>query len=188
MTTSTQWLEPPQLTKTFSTATLFVEPAPVKDGLPAFAVSLLLHGVVISIAFLAFHPRHGGPSEQALRRYAVQMIELQPPQVRQYIPAPRTASAGMSAGTAAMSRRATGAEEAHKRFRLPVSAKLSQAKQTLIQLEAPPKLAMNQVAVPDLLLWTQRDVPPPRKRLVPPPPRNIPKPTRSLQVQPTLDL
>jgi hypothetical protein len=116
------------------------------------------------------------------------MIELQPPQVREYIPAPRTASAAMNGRTTATSRSTTENADFHKRFHLPVSARLSQAKQTLIQLDAPPKLVMNQVPVPDLLLWTQPDVPPPRKRLVPPPPRNTTKPVRSLQTAPTLDL
>jgi hypothetical protein len=56
-----------------------------------------------------------------------------------------------------------------------------------VQLDAPPKLAMN-IAVPDVLLWAQKIAPAPRRKLVAPPLREIPKPARTLLTPPTLDL
>jgi hypothetical protein len=190
MTTSPQWLEPPQLTKTFSPAILFVEALPVTRGLPAFVVSLLLHAAVISVLFLAFHAPHGRAPQRIPRRYTVQFIRLQPPPVRQALAAPvlaaRSSHDGMKA--ASSESQAFGPADIHRRFKLPVSSKFSPARQTLVQLDAPPKLVMNEIAVPDLLLWSPREAPPPRKRLIPPPPRDVPKPAQNVLAPPKLDV
>jgi hypothetical protein len=95
---------------------------------------------------------------------------------------------GESAKSASSESQGLGPPIRYRRFEPPLTAKLTHAKQTLVQLDAPPKLAMNEITVPDLLLWTPQDVPPPRKRFVPPPPQNVPKPARRLLAQPTLDL
>jgi hypothetical protein len=188
MTTNAKWLGPPQRAKTFSTATLFVEAPPVSRGLPAFLVSLLLHGAVISVLVLGFHSPRRRSIGIIPGRYTVRLIELQRPQIRQNLAAPAPAK------TSAPSRSRLGAGEsagpavAHRRFELPVSAKLSPARQTLVQLDAPPKLVMNTIAVPDVLLWAQKVMPAPRRKLVPPPPRDVPKPARTLLAPPTLDL
>lgn len=192
MTTSPQWLEPPQLTKTFSTATLFVEQPAVRKGLPAFAVSLLLHGAALAIAILAFHAPRYRTSQRIPPGYSVRMIELQPPVIRQNLiarPQPLTTRQPESSAKSASSEsQGLGPLIRHRQFELPVPARRTPAKQTLVQLDTPPKLAMNEAPVPDLLLWTPRDVPPPRKRLLPPPPQTVPKPARSLLAQPTLEL
>jgi hypothetical protein len=118
------------------------------------------------------------------------MIELQPPIIRQNISAPPTLATrqrGESAKSASSESQGLGPPIKYRRFEQPLMAKLTPAKQTLVQLDTPPKLAMNEISVPDLLLWTPQDVPAPRKRFIPPPPRNVPKPARSLLAQPTLD-
>jgi hypothetical protein len=205
MTTNSQWLDSPERAKTFSAATLFVEAPPVSKGLPAFLVSLLLHCAVISVLVLAFHAPRRSSTEFIPGKYTVRLIELQPPQIlRSPAAAPATAKRSapsqsrFGAGNRASSsdsatRSRLGAGEsagpavAHRRFELPVLAQFPQARQTLVQLDAPPKLVMN-IAVPDVLLWAQKIAPAPRRKLVPPPLREIPKPARTLLAPPTLDL
>ena len=192
MTTNAKWLGPPQRAKTFSTATLFVEAPPVSRGLPAFLVSLLLHGAVISVLVLGFHSPRRRSIGIIPGRYTVRLIELQRPQIRQYLAAPAKTSAPSRSRLGARESRLSAGESAgpvmaHRRFELPAPAQFPKARQTLVQLDAPPKLVMN-IAVPDVLLWAQKIAPAPRRRLVPPPLKEIPKPARTLLAPPTLDL
>lgn len=195
MTTNAKWLGPPQRAKTFSTATLFVEAPPVSRGLPAFLVSLLLHGAVISVLVLGFHSPRRRSIGIIPGRYTVRLIELQRPQIRQSLAAPAPAKTSapsrsrLGAGESRLgAREGAGPTVTHRRFELPVSAKFSRGRQTLVQLDAPPKLVMNTIAVPDVLLWAQKVMPAPRRKLVPPPPRDVPKPARTLLAPPTLAL
>jgi hypothetical protein len=153
-------------------------------------VSLLLHGAFISVVALAFHPPSYSSRRKIVERYTVQLIRLQPPPVREKLaaaPVPMRGSESAAKAASSESEEA-GPANRHRRLHLPVSANLSPARQTLIQLDAPPKLVMNQIAVPDLVLWSPREAPPPRKHLIPPPPRDVPKPAQNVLAPPKLDL
>jgi hypothetical protein len=176
--------------KPFSPATLFVEAPPERRPLPAFAVSVLLHGVAAAGVVFGFNYPSRSSTEIIADRYTVRYLKLQPPESRRTFaglqgPAVRTAGAAMKR---AATRSQGGPSSTRRRFELPALTSFVPAKQTLIQLDAPPKVAMNQIAVPDLLLWAKNEVPPPRKQLVPPPPKDVPKPAASILAPPSLDV
>jgi hypothetical protein len=77
----------------------------------------------------------------------------------------------------------------HRQFKLPPNTRLQAAKQTLVQLDLPPDIALKQeIPLPTALLWNQTEVPRMRRRFVAPPPiKKLPHVAQSLPVAPALE-
>jgi hypothetical protein len=138
-----------------------------------FAVSALLHCGFIAVVVFGFDYSHTDLARPAVRRYSSRLIRLH---------FPRPASSKSAESTAEQMR------GGWPRFQIPPLPHARAAKQTLLQPDVPTDLTLKQeVRIPSVLLWGQKELPSPVK-FITPQPKEIPDPTRSLSVPPSLDV
>lgn len=190
--------------------TLFVHPPPRRLRLPAFAGSVALHGILLAIMLTWSVDLGSGTSPSAARKYPVRFLQLQMPRAYQRRIPPGSSEAG-AAGTRAYAglqmvsskRReyaaasnsgetaadaARAAVQEHRRFRLPSSARAQAVKQTLVQLDVPPDvLVKHEIPLPAVMLWTQTEPPPMKKRFIAPPLKAVPKTAQKLPLAAALE-
>lgn len=67
-------------------------------------------------------------------------------------------------------------EQVHRNFELPADVPVVATRQTIVQLDVPPDLALKQnIPLPNVVLWTPEPLPAYRKRFVAPPLKETPK-------------
>ena len=141
--------------------TLFTAPPPSRSEPSSFAVSILLHGTALGIAYLGLTHRTRIDDLPLKAQYTVRLLELHStePHAR---PAGGIAYPGpQSAAQAAQS----GARAASVPLQL---AQLVQARQTIVQPDLPPDVVLpRDTPIPSALLWSSANSR--IKRVVPPP-------------------
>jgi len=149
------------------TLSLFTEPRPSRQGLSAFVVSTLVHGVVLGMLTYGFlhAPRI---DEQALsKRYAVRRLDLHKPE-----PQIRPSASGGAMYPSPQSTSAANQPESKSASSLQV-AQIKPAAQTLMQPDLPRNLTLPQeVPVPTVVTWTPHKTAP--ATIVLPPPQEAP--------------
>jgi hypothetical protein len=179
---------------------MFSELPKPRKRFSAFSGSGLLHSVLIGV--LASVPVGTLPrASEKPKRYPVRFLYLQTPRIRRET-APAKASAAKSDGRKLVYRQPVSQTEEHgdaepakaasahyRPFELPPTTLTQPVKQTLVQPDLPRNIALkNDLAVPAMLLWTQKDPPPyPARKFVAPPLKEIAKVQRSLPSAPALN-
>lgn len=152
--------------------TLFSIDAPQPTKRPsAFAVSLLLHCVVLVVVVVGFNYSQAGLAKRPVARYPVQFIRLHlfDPVVPNRI-----------------SDRSRDSVSERRSFRVPQPPRVRTARQTLIRMDVPPDVLLKQeLPIPPALLWTSPLAS--AARFISPP-KEIPEPVQNLTRAPRLDL
>ena len=190
--------------------TLFVHTPPRRRRWPALAGSVALHGMVLAIMLTWRVDVGNGTAPSAQRKYPVRFLQLQMPRAYQKRTPPGSGEAGMAGSraiaglrmpngkrkeyAAVSNREETAADaaralvEEHRRFRLPSSARVKAVKQTLVQLDVPPDVVVkHEIPLPAVMLWTQTEPPPMKKRFIAPPLKALPKTAQKLPLAAALE-
>jgi hypothetical protein len=160
---------------------LFGDPPPLRRGPSGFLISLSLHVCVCGVLFLALNQPHTADSRSLTQRYAVRIMELRKQEPKFHRPVQRAISRpdqlpdthpiahGGSPNTAAAAR-------------IPLNfSSQKQAVQTLVQPDAPTDPTIPQVPLPQVFVWSSRDIT--VKKIVQPAPQT----TAAIDVRPSLD-
>ena len=189
---------------------LFVRTPVVRRRFPAFAGSATLHcTLIIVMAFWSVSSPKNPPSSPT-RKYSVRLLQLQIPRysrraspgkaqpgaaaIRGFTRLNKSArsshGAAAEAGKSALAMLAQSSSALqHRQFKLPPNTHIKMGKQTLVQLDLPPDLALkHEIPLPTALLWTETQTPPPmRRQFVAPPAKKFAKATQSLPLAPSLE-
>src|SRR5258707_5449100 len=167
--------------KSSSIIVLFGDPPPLRRGPSGFLISFMVHVCVCGVLLLALNQPHTADSRSLAQRYAVRIMELrkQEPKIHppvqkaelrpDQLPDTHPIAPGGSPATAAAPR-------------IPLNfISQKQAVQTLVQPDAPTDPTIPQAPLPQVFVWTSRDIT--VKRIVQPTPQT----TAAIDVRPSLD-
>jgi hypothetical protein len=167
--------------KSSSIIVLFGDPPPLRRGPSGFLVSLFVHGCACILLYLGLHQARTADSKAMTPRFAVRIMELRKEEPRIQRPVQRAISRpdqlpdlhpiapGGSPQTAAAPR-------------IPLNfISQKQAIQTLIQPDAPTDPTIPQVPLPQVFVWSSRDIT--VKNIVQPAPQT----KAAIEVRPSLD-
>ncbi len=190
---------------------LFENAPQQRKPLPAFAGSVFLHAVLIVVLATWSVSRPQTTTAVVKHHYSIRFVQLQPLQAyRRKLPEAPARSAAGETGSAGSPRllalskppaaaAASGGSESptatdspsapeHRQFRLPPTSRVDKVKQTLVQLDLPPNIALKQeIPLPTVVLWTETELPKLRKPFVAPPVKAIPKVIQRLPSAPLLE-
>ncbi len=188
---------------------LFENPAPRRRRPFGFTGSVLLHCLLlITLAFRPVNTEDGSP--HALnRKYSVRFLRLQMPQEKNRSGAGptltamrRSSAGGQNSGSSSRPQSLQSPqsvlaaqvtpetqEPPPRPFQLPPNLHTQPVKQTLIQLDRPPDVPLQQtIPLPAMLFWTEQPVAPEmKKQFVAPPAKLLPKVVQSVLVPPVIE-
>ncbi|MCU1248001.1 MAG: hypothetical protein JWQ49_1030 [Edaphobacter sp.] len=160
---------------------LFGDPPPLRRGPSGILVSLSVHGLVCVLLYLGFHQARTADSTSIAPRFAVRIMELRKEEPKLHAPVQRAVSRPDELPdthpTAPGGSRATAAAA-----RIPLNfISQKEAIQTLIQPDAPTNPTIPQIPLPQVFVWTSRDIT--VKNIVQPAKQT----TAAIDVRPSLD-
>ena len=160
---------------------LFGDPPPSRRGPSGFLISLVVHGCACALLYLGFHQARKVDSRSMTPRFAVRIMELrkQEPKIQPLVqraisrPDQLPDTHPIAPG---------GSPEIAAAPRIPLNfISQKQAIQTLIQPDAPTDPTIPQVPLPQVFVWSSRDIT--VKNIVQPAPQT----TAAIDVRPSLD-
>jgi hypothetical protein len=179
--------------------------------IPAFAVSGIGHLLAILLIASWSVDLPQSTTVHTTKKYSIRFLQLEIPREHRSRASSESREAGAEGShaqlngnpggiTAPRSQKGAGEESEsrilaqsstteHRRFTLPPHARIKTGKQTIVQLDLPPEISLNnEIPLPTALLWTQPVVQPMRRRFVAPPIKKLPKVAQSLPSAPDLNL
>jgi hypothetical protein len=169
--------------KTSPIIVLFGEPPPMRRGPSGFLVSFVLHVCVCGLLYLGLKQAHTVDSNSLTQRYAVRIMELRKPEhqiqppVQKAILDPGQQPKLPPVTPGGIPQTASAAAQ-----RIPLNfISQKQALQTIIQPQAPTDLTIQEVPLPQVVLWSSQDIT--VRKIVQP----TPKKAAEVAVQPSLE-
>ena len=165
--------------KSSSIIVLFGDPPPMRRGPSGFLISFFLHVCVCGLLLLALNQPHTADSKSLTQRYAVRIMELRKPEPKIHPPVQRAISRPdqlpethpIAPG---------GSRETAAAPRIPLNfIAQKEAVQTLVQPEAPTDPTIPQTPLPQIFVWSARDIA--VKKIVQPTPQT----TAAIDVRPS---
>ena len=171
----------------FVTMTLAARPDQFRKPLKGFAISLLLHCLVLmSFALVPVEPQH--PVRTQINQYSVRLLQLSPlpPVIRRTAPAVHPPALRRAASRQAPAARMPAPVEPtpekpavpRRQFVAPPAVPVQPVKQTLVRADIPPNVRLKEeIPLPMLALQKLENAPAFRRQFVAPAVRRVPVPT-----------
>ena len=145
--------------KSSSIIVLFGDPPPLRRGPSGILVSLSLHSFVCVLLYLGFHQARTVDSSANPPRFAVRIMELRKEDPKIHPPIPRAISLPDELPDSHPTAPG-GSPQTAAAPRIPLNfIPQKEAIQTLIQPDAPTNPTIAQIPLPQVFVWSSRDIP-----------------------------